>query len=77
MFAGAGGSDESTLVIAVYGPWGDGKTSALHAIHESLSSYEGVPIVEFKLRGHHGMQVDSGAGISPPVANPEGPSADV
>lgn len=39
--------DPSSLVIALYGPWGDGKTSALHLMAEALEKHEHVVLVRF------------------------------
>ncbi len=39
--------DASSLVVGIYGPWGDGKTSALNLIHKKLEVTEGVVPVRF------------------------------
>jgi len=39
--------DPSSLVVGLYGPWGDGKTSTLGMMEETLSSINGVLVVPF------------------------------
>jgi predicted KAP-like P-loop ATPase len=39
--------DPSTLVIGLYGPWGDGKSSTLSLIREALSTTKDVVEVEY------------------------------
>lgn len=39
--------DPASLVVGVYGPWGDGKTSVLNLIDGSLSKPPGVALVRF------------------------------
>lgn len=39
--------DPSSLVIGIYGPWGDGKTSVLNLVAEELSSQEQSIVVRF------------------------------
>lgn len=39
--------DESSIVIGLFGPWGDGKTSVLKMMEESLIQYEHVVTIRF------------------------------
>jgi len=39
--------DTASLVVGLYGPWGDGKTSTLGFVDESLRSYKHVVTVRF------------------------------
>jgi predicted KAP-like P-loop ATPase len=39
--------DPATLVIGLYGPWGDGKSSTLSLIKEALGTVEGVVQVDY------------------------------
>jgi KAP-like P-loop domain-containing protein len=39
--------DPSSIVIGLYGPWGDGKTSTLHLIAEHLRTYPHVVMIHF------------------------------
>ncbi|MET4727681.1 putative KAP-like P-loop ATPase [Lysobacter enzymogenes] len=39
--------DQSSLVLGLYAPWGDGKTSVLHMIEERLASEANVVLVRF------------------------------
>ncbi|MFI5710566.1 P-loop NTPase fold protein [Kribbella sp. NPDC051620] len=39
--------DASSLVVGIYGPWGDGKTSVLNLIHDKLDETAGVVPVRF------------------------------
>lgn len=39
--------DPSSLVIGLYGPWGDGKTSTLRLMEETLASHAHITIVRF------------------------------
>ena len=39
--------DASSLVVGIYGPWGDGKTSVLNLIHDTLDETTGVVPVRF------------------------------
>ena len=43
----ANGSDSSSIVIGIYGPWGDGKTSVLNMMAESLRSNDEVIWIPF------------------------------
>lgn len=40
-------SDPSSIVIGIYGIWGDGKTSVLNFIEKSLESDENVICIKF------------------------------
>jgi predicted KAP-like P-loop ATPase len=40
-------NDPGSLVIAIYGIWGDGKTSVLNLMEKALSSFENVILVRF------------------------------
>lgn len=40
-------TNEDSLVIGVYGPWGDGKTSVLNFIESELSSQDDIIVVRF------------------------------
>jgi predicted KAP-like P-loop ATPase len=40
-------TDPSSLVIGLYGPWGDGKTSVVNMMAEALATDEGVICVPF------------------------------
>ncbi len=40
-------SDSSSLVVGVYAPWGDGKTSTIRMMEEALSQYKDVVIAKF------------------------------
>ena len=39
--------DASSLVLAIYGPWGDGKTSVLNMMAEALKAHPGVVLIRF------------------------------
>jgi KAP family P-loop domain len=39
--------DSSSLVIGVFGPWGDGKTSVLKMMEEALEQYDDVVVIRF------------------------------
>lgn len=39
--------DPSSIVIGLYGPWGDGKTSVLEMMQETLSQYKKITTVRF------------------------------
>ena len=39
--------DPASIVVGIYGPWGDGKTSVLNLIHDSLEKAAGVVPVRF------------------------------
>lgn len=39
--------DPSSIVVGLYGPWGDGKTSVLRMMEESLSTHEKVVTIRF------------------------------
>ncbi|MBA3655731.1 MAG: hypothetical protein H0W69_00085 [Gemmatimonadaceae bacterium] len=39
--------DRSGLVVALYGPWGEGKTSVLHMVREDLRQFSDVVVVDF------------------------------
>jgi predicted KAP-like P-loop ATPase len=39
--------DEASLVMGLYGPWGDGKTSVLFMIEEQLMAYDDIVVVRF------------------------------
>ena len=43
----AGRKDDTSIVIGLYGPWGDGKTSTLRLMEETLGDYEHVVVVRF------------------------------
>ena len=43
----SGRSNPDTLIVAIYGPWGDGKSSTLSLIKEALSAKEGVVPVDY------------------------------
>lgn len=40
-------TDPSSIVIGLYGPWGDGKTSALEMMQEELNSHDEIIVVRF------------------------------
>lgn len=40
-------ADPSSLVVGLYGPWGDGKTSALQLMEEVLAQYPKVVVIRF------------------------------
>ena len=40
-------SDPQSLVIGIYGPWGDGKTSTLRLMRDSLTEHQDVVTVDF------------------------------
>jgi predicted KAP-like P-loop ATPase len=40
-------TDPSSLVVAIYGPWGDGKTTVLNFIRNRLQKYPSVITVNF------------------------------
>lgn len=40
-------SDPSSVVIGLYGPWGDGKTSVLEMMQEELKTHEEIIVVRF------------------------------
>ncbi|MCZ2115713.1 MAG: AAA family ATPase [Burkholderiales bacterium] len=40
-------SDSSSLVVGVFGPWGDGKTSVLKMMEEALTNHDHVIVVRF------------------------------
>jgi KAP-like P-loop domain-containing protein len=39
--------DPASLVIGLFGPWGDGKSSTLHLMEEALASHQNVVVVRF------------------------------
>lgn len=39
--------DPSSIVLGLFGPWGDGKTSVLEMMHETLNAYPNVIVVRF------------------------------
>lgn len=39
--------DSSSIVIGLYGPWGDGKTSVLEMMQEQLTKHDGIIVVRF------------------------------
>lgn len=39
--------DESSIAIGLYGAWGDGKTSVLRMMKESLSAFENIIVMDF------------------------------
>src|SRR5262245_37285240 len=39
--------DPASLVVGLYGPWGDGKTSTLHLMEETLVGHSHVVVVRF------------------------------
>lgn len=40
-------SDPSSIVIGLYGPWGDGKTSVLEMMQEELKTHDEIIVVRF------------------------------
>src|ERR1051326_9232540 len=40
-------SDRGSLVVGIYGPWGDGKTSVLRMMEETLKQLSDVVVVKF------------------------------
>lgn len=40
-------SDPASIVIGLYGPWGDGKTSVLEMMHEELKTRDQIVVVRF------------------------------
>lgn len=40
-------SDPSSIVIGLYGPWGDGKTSVLEMMQEELNTHDAIIVVRF------------------------------
>jgi hypothetical protein len=39
--------ESSSLVIGIYGPWGDGKTSVLNLMEQALSTHDGIVPIRF------------------------------
>ena len=40
-------NDTTSLVVAIYGVWGDGKTSVLNLMEDALKSSQGVILIRF------------------------------